>query len=579
MKKSLWYSLIGVVAVAVIGLAATFIAGNKPLLGLDLQGGASVVLQPEHPVSVSVLNQAIAIIQRRVDGSGVAEPSISRQGDDVVIELPGIKDPAQVLQLVGQTAQLYFRPVLCTSGTGTSAAITPFPPYSAPTPTTTTTTKPGATTVPGAATTTTSGAPTSTTAPSSTVNPAATSTSSVGLGAGGGRMPASALRAPLVAQTPTTPAATTATTTPGTTTTTVPAYSSDDCQLATSSVASELPSTPQNNDPKNATVLLPSADSTGYNPDKSAARYLLGPAQLTGTVVSTATAEPPDGTTSTTWFVSVDFTSSGGSAFDKMAQANYEQFVAIDLDGLVESTPQIQAQTYNGQAVINGSNFTETQAKNLALELRYGSLPVEFQAQSIQTVSATIGKNSLKAGLISGAIGLLLVLCYMLFYYRSLGVVVALGLTLSGVLLYSIVSYLSVHHGLSLSLAGATGIIVSVGVTADSYIVYFERLKDEIRSGKSVRTSVDRGFRRAYRTILAADLISLMAAAILYLFSIGSVQGFAFFLGLSTLLDLITAFLFTRPMVALLGRNRFFTEARFFGVARGLAVTPAGGTQ
>jgi preprotein translocase subunit SecD len=157
--------------------------------------------------------------------------------------------------------------------------------------------------------------------------------------------------------------------------------------------------------------------------------------------------------------------------------------------------------------------------------------------------------------------------------------VVILGLALSGMLLYAIISALSVSSfQLSLSLAGATGIIVSVGVTADSYIVYFERLKDEIRSGKSVRTSVDRGFARAYRTIVAADLVSIMAAAVLWLFTVGSVRGFAFFLGLSTILDLITAYFFTRPMVALLGRNRLFTEARFFGVARGLAATPAGGT-
>jgi preprotein translocase subunit SecD len=279
---------------------------------------------------------------------------------------------------------------------------------------------------------------------------------------------------------------------------------------------------------------------------------------------------------STTWYTKVDFTGSGGAAFNKMAQANYQGFVAIDLDGLVESAPQIQATSYNGSATINGSNFTETEAKNLALELRYGSLPVKFQAQSIETVSATIGKDSLKAGLISGAIGLLLVLAYMLFYYRALGLVVLVGLGLSGMLLYAIISQLSQSSGLALSLAGATGIIVSVGVTADSYIVYFERLKDEIRSGKSVRSSVERGFARAYRTILAADFVSLMAAIILYLFTVSSVRGFAFFLGLSTLLDLFTAFFFTRPMVAILGRSRFFTEARFFGVARGLAATPLG---
>jgi preprotein translocase subunit SecD len=186
-----------------------------------------------------------------------------------------------------------------------------------------------------------------------------------------------------------------------------------------------------------------------------------------------------------------------------------------------------------------------------------------------------LGKDSLKAGIIAGAVGLVLVLLYMIAYYRALGLVVALGLCVSGALLWSIVSLLGSYKGLALSLAGATGIIVSVGVTVDSYVVYFERLKDEIRSGKTVRSSVDRGFARAYRTILAADLVSFIAALLLYLLTVGAVRGFAFYLGLSTLLDLVTAYFFTRPMVVLLGRNRFFTEARFFGVARGLAAPGA----
>jgi preprotein translocase subunit SecD len=617
MRKSLWYSLIGIIAVAVIALGATLAAGNQPLLGLDLQGGASVVLQPQGKVDSGILNQAISIIRKRVDALGVAEPNISRQGNNVVIELPGIKDPARALQVVGQTAQLFFRPVLCVSGSGTTAQITPFPPYAATpstTPGATTTTVPGATTTTGPAATT-------------TVPPASTS-SSVGLGAGGGRVPAAGLSAagpaipaaaapalasvaspiPAVAsQTPTTTPPTTApapattapattapgpattapgTTVAGTTSTTVagaPAaagYTSADCQLATTNVGSALPSTSAADDIPTATVLLPAADKSGNAADPNGPRYLLGPSQLTGKVVATASALPPDlSVNEPNWYVQVKFTGSGGPAFDKLAQANYQMFVAITLDGVVESAPQIQQQSFNGQAVINGANFTEGQAKNLALELRYGSLPVQFKAQSIQTVSATIGKDSLRAGLVAGGIGLLLVLCYMLFYYRALGLVVVLGLTVSGMLLYAIISTLSQSSGLSLSLAGATGIIVSVGVTADSYIVYFERLKDEIRSGKSVRASVDRGFSRAYRTILAADLVSIMAALILYLFTVGSVRGFAFFLGLSTLLDLFTAYFFTRPMVALLGRNRLFTEARFFGVARGLAATPAGGTQ
>ncbi|MDQ6616854.1 MAG: protein translocase subunit SecD [Actinomycetota bacterium] len=603
MRKSLWYSLLGIIAVAVLALAGTLALGNKPLLGLDLQGGASVVLQPQGKVDSGILNQAISIIRKRVDGLGVAEPNISRQGNNVVIELPGIKDPARALQVVGQTAQLYFRPVLCTTGSGTSIQSIPFPPYAAPT-----TTTPGATTTttPGATTTTTPGATTTTAPNATTTKPGSTTPSSVGLGAGGGRALGSALgavapaAAPAAsgqpAQTPTptpTPAAPTpatpaapGTAVPGTAPATAaggaaaPGLSSADCQLATSNVGSALPTSTPAEDVPPATVLLPGADKNG-NADPNGPRYLLGPAQLTGKVVATATALPPDLSVSEpNWYVQVNFTGSGGPAFDKLAQANYQKIVAIALDGVVESAPVIQQQTFNGKAVINGSTFTETQAKNLALELRYGSLPVQFQAQSIQSVSATIGKDSLRAGLIAGAIGLLLVLCYMLFYYRGLGLVVVLGLGVSGMLLYAIISALSQSSlKLSLSLAGATGIIVSVGVTADSYIVYFERLKDEIRSGRSVRSSVDRGFARAYRTIVAADLVSVMAAVILWLFTVGSVRGFAFFLGLATLLDLFTAFFFTRPMVALLGRNRLFTEARVFGVARGLAATPTGGAQ
>ena len=583
MRRSLLYSLIGIIAVAVVALGGTLAAGNKPLLGLDLQGGASVVLQPQARVDNGVLNQAISIIRKRVDSLGVAEPNISRQGNNVVIELPGIKDPANALRVVGQTAQLLFRPVLCAAGTSGPQL---FPPYN-PTPPTpgSTTTAPGATTtVPG-----------STTAPGSVTTRPSTTPSSGALGVSGGRIPA----AGLPHQTPTTASPTTLATTPpsattgpgasttrpatpsGTTPTTTPAkapaYSDTTCQFATTNVASALPTTPSDQDTSTATVLLPGADKNG-NADNSGARYLLGPAQLTGKVVATATALPPDLTQGQSgWYVQVRFTSSGGPQFDKLAQANYQKSVAIVLDGVVESAPTINAQTYNGTAIINGSNFTQGSAKNLALQLRYGSLPVQFQAQSIQTVSATIGKDSLRAGLLAGAVGLFLVMAYMIFYYRALGLVVVLGLTMSGMLLYSIISQLSQSSGLSLSLAGATGIIVSVGVTTDSYIVYFERLKDEIRSGKTVRSSVERGFARAYRTIVAADLVSIMAAAVLYLFTVGSVRGFAFFLGLSTLLDLITSFFFTRPMVALLGRSRFFTDAPFFGVARGLAAAPAGG--
>ena len=204
--------------------------------------------------------------------------------------------------------------------------------------------------------------------------------------------------------------------------------------------------------------------------------------------------------------------------------------IAIDLDGVVQSAPSLQTTNFPGSGQISG-NFTEREAKDLALVLRYGSLPVQLDRQTVQTVSASLGRDSLRAGIIAGAVGLGLVALYMVLYYRALGLVVWLGLLVSGALMYSLVTLLGQTSGLALTLAGATGIIVSVGVTVDSYVVYFERLKDEIRSGKTIRSSVDRGFSRAYRTILAADAASFIGAVVLYVLSVGSVRGFAFFLG------------------------------------------------
>ena len=552
MRRSLWYSLIGIVAAAVLSVLLVVAAGWKPLLGLDLQGGASVVLQPVNKVDNGVLGQAIGILRKRIDALGVAEPDISRQGGTVLIQIPGIKNQSDVLKIVGETAELRFRPVLCNGQT--------FPPYAA------TVSSPGSTTT--------------------TTKPAGTTTTKPGGGTGlgsGGRTPGAVLPAQTPAPATTAPPTTAPpTTAPSTNATTAPPasapLSASTCSAATTTEGAHIPSTPVPDDP-NAVVLFPAADKHG-NPDLSGPRYLLGPSQLSGKAVASATAQPPDignGGSNTNWFVSITFTSSGGPGFDKLAAANYQKQVAIVLDGVVESTPVIQQQSYPNGAVINGSNFTQGSAKNLALQLRYGSLPVQFKFQSIQTVSASVGKDSLRAGLLAGGLGLILVLAYMVFYYRALGGVVILGLAISGMFLYSIISTLSHTRGLALTLAGATGIIVSIGVTADSYIVYFERLKDDIRSGRTIRSTADRSFARAYRTIVAADLVSFIAALILYIFTVSSVRGFAFTLGLSTLLDLLTAFFFTRPMVILLARNRLFTDARHFGVARGLAATPIGG--
>jgi preprotein translocase subunit SecD len=526
VRRSLLISLVGTITVAVIFLAITLAQGNKPLLGLDLQGGASVVLKPQGKFDSGSLNTAIKVIRSRVDGIGVAEPNIQRQGNTIVVELPGVKNASEVLCLVKQTAELRFRPALQqlpaedpskASAQASALAASSNLCSKAGTTTPTSTTLPGETTTTLASQATTTLAPTTTT----TAKPAAGATA----------------------------------TPPSTTPTTSPA---------------EIPTTTRTDDDPNKTVVLPQ-----LNPDGTVAgRYLLGPTLLRGDVVASASAVPPTGI-SPDWTVNVNFTGSGSGQFDRMAAQYVNKQVAIVLDGVVESAPTIQSSQFNGTAVISGT-FTEHQAKDLALVLRYGSLPVQLQPETTQTVSASIGKDSLHAGILAGVIGLSLVLLYMILYYRALGLVVLAGLIVTAMLDWSIISTLSKTSGLALSLAGATGLIVSVGVTVDSYVVYFERLKDEIRSGKTVRSSVDRGFSRAYRTIVAADLVSFIAAALLYLFSVGPVRGFAFFLGLATLLDLATAYFFTRPAVIMLGRNRLFTEAKWLGVARGLAVTPGG---
>lgn len=473
------------VLVALGAVIGSMVAGNSPQLGLDLQGGASVVLRPQKDVSSGALNQAIEIIRNRVDGLGVAEPDISRQGSNIIVQLPGVKDQARALEIVGQTAELRFRPVLQALGAAGDTTTT-----TAPAPTTT---APGApTTVPGAATTTT-----------------------------------------------------------------VPAVSGD------------VKTTPREQDAADQQVVL--EEIVG---GQVKGRYVLGPSELTGTAVKSARAQFDQ--TGGGWLVDFTLTGDGSKAFDELAARNLQKQVAIVLDGVVKSAPVIQQAEFKGRGQISGT-FTEREAKDLALVLRYGSLPVELKPETVQTVSASLGKDSLRAGIIAGLVGLGLVLLYMILYYRALGLVVILGLGVWGALMWSIISFLGSTSGLALSLAGAVGIIISVGVTVDSYVVYFERLKDEVRAGRTIRSSVDRGFSRAFRTILAADISSFIGAALLYLLTVGSVRGFAFFLGLSTILDVVVAYFFTRPLVILLGRNRVFTEARWVGVARGLAAAPAGG--
>ncbi len=502
-KRSLWVSLLTTVLVALVMLGATLAAGWAPKLGLDLAGGLSVVYETHTPVTATELDTITTILNERVGGSSGA--TVSSQGTAtcpdkvhrcalIGASVPGQKDTQQILDRLGQTAQLFFRPALCYS-------------------------------------------------PAFTVAKGATAAT--------GPLPTCASSSQLTA------------TNLAVNTSTGEATQSPPADTAFAA----YPSTSSLNDAKDDTVLLPGATNACY------VRCVLGPAQVTGAEIKSANASLSQ---SGQWTVNINFNQQGATAWDTLAQQQFHAIIGIDLDGQVISAPITQPSqstftSFAGQVQISGS-FTEDQAKTLATELNYGALPVKLDQQTIQTVSPSLGKSSLQAGLISGLIGLILVMIYTIVYYRLLGLVVVSGLALTGALLWSIVAIMGQTQNTTIDLAGVIGIIVSIGITVDSYIVYFERLKDETRSGRTVRTSVDRGFKSAFRTVLAADFVSFLGAVVLYFFSIGPVQGFALFLGLSTVLDVIVTYFFTRPFVVLLGRSRSATEAKTMGVASGLGV-------
>jgi preprotein translocase subunit SecD len=569
MRRAGALPLVFIVVVAAAGLTAALVSGSSPQLGLDLQGGISVVLQPKEDPPAGALDQAIEIIRTRVDALGVAEPEIARQGDAVVVQLPGVRNQRRALDIVGQTAELRFRPVLGDVLSGTAS-----PPGDTST-----------TTVPGGTTTTVAGT-TTVPPPATTTTAAPTSTSEGALGESPRFAEGESAAAPLPGgDTTTTTAPATTTTSGGATTTAGPTTTAGGATTTSSVPQIELEDLcpipePEDDDPEQE-VFLPQLDDDGNVVNC----FHLGPSRLTGSALESATARIPQGQ----WIVDVVFKGGedGIDGFNIITGECYSAGptcptgqLAIVLDGVVKSAPKIQQPSYERNEIVIEGSFEERSAKDLALVLRYGALPVELEPQTVQTVSASLGRDSLRAGVAAGIGGLILVALYMILYYRALGLVVVVGLTVWGSLNFALICWLSETQGLALSLAGVTGIIVSIGVTVDSYVVYFERLKDELRAGRTLRSSTDRAFRRAFRTILAADTSSFIGAALLYWLTVGPVRGFAFFLGVSTILDVIVAWFFTRPLVGLLSRNHVFTDMRFLGVARGLgraAPVPAGG--
>ena len=503
--------------VLIVGIlyALIFLTGDTrtPQLGLDLRGGTTVTLTARTPDGKAPaqedLELARQIIEQRVNGLGVAEAEVVTEGDsNIVISVPG-DDGDQARQL-GQTAQLRFRPVV----QGPEAAT---PPTDSATPTPTN-----------------SATPTDPAAP--TTDPAA----------------------------PTTPAA------PGDTAAATPT----DGAVTDPEADTDRPAVTQEEAAVEYATLTCDSESQGSvdRPEDYVAscgedgsvKYLLGPSVVEGTQVTDATAGTRQGTGE--WIVQLDFDGDGSAAWAQYTGANVGKQVGITLDGRVISAPTIN-QAIAGGTEISGT-FDQESATELANQLKYGALPLSFTQATAQSISTELGAEQLKAGLIAGAIGIALVFVYALVYYRLLGLVMIASLVLSAVVVYAVLVLLGRQIGFTLSLAGIAGFIVSIGITADSFVVYFERLKDEIREGRTLRSAVPRAWVRARRTILSADAVSFLAAAILYLLAIGDVKGFAFTLGMSTVLDLVVVFLFTHPLMAVLARFKSFGSSRMSGLGR-----------
>ncbi|MYV51376.1 protein translocase subunit SecD [Streptomyces sp. SID3212] len=514
-----------------------------PRLGIDLAGGTSITLQakntPGKPNAINKTNMdtAVNIIDRRVNGLGVSEAEVQTQGDkNIIVNIPKGTNSKQAQDQVGTTAQLFFRPVL------TYAPGTPTAPEPAPS------TSPSGSAKPSA-----SGKPQADSSKSSTPSPSSTTQ---------GRAVTDALKkAPTPTPTPGASDAPPAATTPpdpAATTPPDPATAALEKKFTALDCRDEASRTTvnQSSGPKD-TIVACGQDTTGKNWDK----YILGPAELDGTDVSKAKGvlDQQRGM----WIVQMDFTGGGTKKFQSITgklsqqQPPMNQF-AIVLDGNVVSAPSV-SQTLGASAEISGS-FDQESAQNLGNILSFGALPLSFDVASTTTVTAALGGEQLHAGLIAGAIGLGLVIIYLVAYYRGLSLIAILSLGASAIMTYTIMSLLGPGIGFALNLPAVCGAIVAIGITADSFIVYFERVRDEIREGRTLRPAVERAWPRARRTILVSDFVSFLAAAVLFVVTVGKVQGFAFTLGLTTVLDVVVVFFFTKPVMTLMARKKFFAE-------------------
>ncbi|WP_409483066.1 protein translocase subunit SecD [Arsenicicoccus dermatophilus] len=594
-----------------------------PKLGLDLAGGTQVVLAPQvqggQALDESRMNEAVNIMQKRVDGSGVAEAEVSTQGGrNIVVNLPK-GTPQETVDSLKKSSMMRFRPVLIeavgaatpqptatASGVpvpgATAPAATPATPTATPTKPVVTPAKPVVTPAKPAGT---PAKPVVTPAkpPASPAKPAATATPS---SAGALVPPAAAQLAPRATATATAPAPAATPVKPAATPAKPPATS---VKPAAPAVKPAGPaSTPTATTP--AGPLAPAATTPGAAPkdasdpawitpelqaqfeklnctDKNLDlkvdddpkkpivtcstdrrdKYILGPAELEGADIADATAglQPTQGGgTGTEYGVNLTLTGDGGKKFADLSKRLLtlpqprNQFASV-LDGEVIVAPRITVPIYDGKSSITGG-FTDASSQSLAQQLKFGALPMSFRVETQDTVSPTLGADQLQKGLLAGLAGFLLVCLYALFQYRALGLVTIASLLAAAALTYVSITLLGWSQNFRLSMAGVTGLILSIGMTADSFIIYFERVRDEIREGRSIPAAVEAGWQRAKGTVIISDLVNLIAAVVLYLLASSNVRGFAYTLGLTTLIDVVIVFLFTHPMLALLSRTRFFGE-------------------
>ncbi len=481
-----------------------------PRLGLDLSGGTTITLTARNStgtgqVSAESLDLARQILQQRVDGLGVGESAVTTQGgENIVVSVPNVQRDELIGQ-VGQTAELAFRNVYAVE------AATPAPSASA------------------SPTTSASGSGASAT-PSATPS-VATQLPGVPAAPASARPTAPASPAPafdkLLAWQPT-------------------PY--DEQDFAAYQCGDQFPD-------------VSDQPLISCNQDQSR-KYLLGPTLITGQRLESASSGVPQNELQP--IVTLNFDNQGADEFLKAttalsAKQQPQNAFAIVLDGVVVSAAEVTKPIAGGSARIEGG-FTLASAAELANVLKYGSLPLSFDLSSVENISATLGGDQLRAGIIAGLIGLALVIAYSFLYYRGLGLLVVGSLSVAAVAIYGAMVLLGESVGFALNLPGIAGAIVAIGITADSFVIYFERIRDEIRDGRTLRTAIETGWTKARSTIVVADAVSLLSASVLFILAVGAVKGFAFTLGLTTIIDLAIVFFFTKPMMSLLGRTAFFGQ-------------------